>query len=178
MKSRLIPLNGNRESVMPWYLMITTTASDTLATISRAMLGHEVEHLRNSYWTHFESLCRVLLITVKTWRDQVANAKAKLRGWGNWAICQPFKLALFLNFPFLSLSLLHFRSFVLRNASSAKTVFMPSVAAVSYSTHYVAFYSDVLKFESLSRFNHLCSLTLLPWLLQWSIHFAKHIIIS
>ena len=42
--------------------------------------------------------------------------QAKLRGWGNRAIRQPFKLALCLNFPFLSLLLLHFRSFVLRNA--------------------------------------------------------------
>ena len=41
--------------------------------------------------------------------------QAKLRGWGNWAIYQPFKLAQFPNFP-SSLSFLHFRSFEFRNA--------------------------------------------------------------
>ena len=84
----------------------------TVAWLIHAQLTIQMDH-EAGYDASFTAR-PLQLIHLKTWRDQVANAKAKLRGWGNWAICQPFKLAHFPYFPFLSLSLLHFRNFVLR----------------------------------------------------------------
>ena len=78
------------------------------------------------------------------WLMQRRNCVA----WEIAEICQPFELAVFLNFPLLPRSFLHFRSFVLRNAFRARSVPMPSVAAASSSAHFAAFYSVVWGFWS------------------------------
>ena len=81
--------------------------------------------------------------------------QAKSRGWRNWEIFRPFRLPLFHNFPLLCLSSLYFEASCFDMFSSiARTFSMPSVAAVSYSSRFAAFYSVFLGFGGLSRHSH------------------------